>query len=76
MTRVVDNDQFLSGEEFFVYKFTPEQAGLGGLAFDEGAFGVFGYVIEGMENTVNVLETGDRIVSARIIAGQSRLKNV
>lgn len=41
-------DVFLDGtasaDEFFVYKFERRTAGLAGLSFDEGAFGVFGYV--------------------------------
>lgn len=75
MGRVPDSDQFLSGEEFFVYKFSPEQGGLAGLAFDEGAFSVFGYVVEGMETVISKLESGDKIVCARIVSGESRLKN-
>jgi hypothetical protein len=34
----------MAADEFFIYKFSREQAGLSGLAFDEGQFGVFGYV--------------------------------
>ena len=39
-------DGYSVSDEFFVYKFSKEQAGLSGLAFDEGIFGVFGYVTE------------------------------
>ena len=42
-------DGYSAGDEFFVFKFSKEQAGLSGLAFDEGIFGVFGYVTEGLE---------------------------
>ena len=44
MAHVPGTDSFVSGDEFFVGKFSTEQAGLAGLAFDEGTFGVFGYV--------------------------------
>ena len=37
-------DGYMAADEFFIYKFSREQAGLSGLAFDEGQFGVFGYV--------------------------------
>lgn len=75
MGRLDDVDGFMSGEEFFVYKFDPSQAGLAGLSFDEGEFGVFGYVTAGMEEVVAKLGTGDRIVSARVVSGQERLVN-
>ena len=39
-------DGYSVSDEFFVYKFSKEQAGLSGLAFDEGVFSVFGYVTE------------------------------
>lgn len=39
-------DGYSVSDEFFIYKFSKEQAGLSGLAFDEGIFGVFGYVTE------------------------------
>jgi hypothetical protein len=39
-------DGYSAADEFFIYKFSREQAGLSGLAFDEGIFGVFGYVTE------------------------------
>ena len=39
-------DGYSVSDEFFIYKFSKEQAGLSGLAFDEGVFGVFGYVTE------------------------------
>lgn len=48
------------------------QAGLSGLSFDEGTFGVFGYVTSGMENIVK-LQTGDIIRSARLTSGEDRL---
>ena len=39
-------DGYSVSDEFFMYKFSKEQAGLSGLAFDEGIFSVFGYVTE------------------------------
>lgn len=35
-----------SASEFFFYKFAPQSSGLAGLSFDEGNFGVFGYVTQ------------------------------
>jgi cyclophilin family peptidyl-prolyl cis-trans isomerase len=48
------------------------QAGLSGLSFDEGTFGVFGYVTSGMDNVAK-LQTGDVIRSAQLVAGKERL---
>lgn len=48
------------------------QAGLSGLSFDEGTFGVFGYVTSGMDNVAK-LQTGDVIRSAKLVAGKERL---
>jgi peptidyl-prolyl cis-trans isomerase B (cyclophilin B) len=48
------------------------QAGLSGLSFDEGTFGVFGYVTSGMDNVVK-LQTGDMIRSAKLTSGKERL---
>jgi hypothetical protein len=39
-------DGYSAADEFFIYKFSKEQAGLSGLAFDEGIFGICGYVTE------------------------------
>eukprot|EP00967_Tisochrysis_lutea_P117806 scaffold190816_cov21-Tisochrysis_lutea.AAC.2 len=41
---IPENDSYLSGDSFFMYRFSKQQAGLGGMAFDEGTFGVFGYI--------------------------------
>ncbi|KAF5829595.1 cyclophilin-type peptidyl-prolyl cis-trans isomerase [Dunaliella salina] len=46
---IPDNDSYLSGDSFFMYRFSKQQAGLGGMAFDEGTFGVFGYVTKGLD---------------------------
>ncbi|KAG2496893.1 hypothetical protein HYH03_004901 [Edaphochlamys debaryana] len=67
-----DTDAYLSGTDWFVYKFDKQQAGLAGLAFDEGTFGVFGYVTEGL-GTVTTLTPGDRIVEARVVSGADKL---
>jgi len=48
------------------------QAGLSGLSFDEGTFGVFGYVTSGMDSVAK-LQTGDVIRSAKLISGRERL---
>ena len=48
------------------------QAGLAGLSFDEGQFGVAGYLTKGAE-ALSRLEDGDRLVSARLISGADRL---
>ena len=50
-------DGYMAADEFFIYKFSREQAGLSGLAFDEGQFGVFGYVtaVRTLTRAANVL---------------------
>lgn len=48
------------------------QAGLSGLSFDEGTFGVFGYVTSGMDSVAK-LQTGDVIRSAKLISGRETL---
>lgn len=75
MTRLDGVDGYVSGEQFFVFKFSPDQAGLAGLAFEEGEFGVFGYVTAGMEDVIAKLDTGDRIVSAKLVSGIEKLAN-
>ncbi|CAL5227650.1 g10656 [Coccomyxa viridis] len=65
-------DGYSVSDEFFVYKFSKEQAGLSGLAFDEGIFSVFGYVTEGIE-LVQQLQSDDVIVSSRLLTGAERL---
>ncbi|WIA35054.1 hypothetical protein OEZ86_003543 [Tetradesmus obliquus] len=72
MTHLPDTESFLSGDEWFIYKFDKQQAGLSGLSFDEGTFGVFGYVTDGMA-VVTKLQTGDTIVSAKVVSGLERL---
>ncbi|GAX77222.1 hypothetical protein CEUSTIGMA_g4668.t1 [Chlamydomonas eustigma] len=72
MAHIPDSDSFLSGDEWFVFKFDKQQAGLSGLAFDEGTFSVFGYVTDGMD-TISKLKSGDVIVSAAVIEGKEKL---
>jgi len=62
----------VSATEWFMYKFDKGQSGLSGLSFDEGEFGVFGYVTEGAD-ILNRLENGDRILSCRVVQGADKL---
>jgi hypothetical protein len=73
MTHVPDSDVLLSGDEWFIFKFDRQQAGLAGLSFDEGRFGVFAYVTSGMDDVVARLESGDVIVRAEVVDGADRL---
>jgi peptidylprolyl isomerase len=73
MTHAPDTDVFASGDEWFIFKFDKQQAGLAGLSFDEGRFGVFGYVTGGMDAVVGKLQSGDVLVSAKIVAGADKL---
>lgn len=72
MARVERTDSFLSGDQWFIYKFDRQQGGLSGLSFDEGTFGVFGYVTAGLD-VVNSLKSGDVIVSAKVVSGADKL---
>jgi len=72
MTHIPGRDDFVDGEQFFVFKFDKTQAGLAGLSFDEGTFGVFGYVTKGL-NIASSLENGDIIKSARVVSGEEKL---
>ncbi|KAG2428968.1 hypothetical protein HXX76_011212 [Chlamydomonas incerta] len=71
--RLPATESYLSGTDWFVYKFDKQQAGLGGLAFDEGQFGVFGYVTEGLETVLPRLGPGDVIVEAKVVSGGDKL---
>ena len=65
-----------SASQFFIYLFDKRSAGLGGLAFEEGEFSVFGYVVKGEEEGfLNQLSSGDTIVRAKIISGGEKLVN-
>ena len=48
------------------------QSGLAGLSFDEGSFGVVGYVTRGQE-ALRSLEDGDLLVSTRLVSGEGKL---
>ncbi|PSC69067.1 peptidyl-prolyl cis-trans cyclophilin-type [Micractinium conductrix] len=63
---------YVSSRQFFIYKFSKQQAGLAGLSFDEGEFGVCGYITKGLD-AVGKLESGDRIVKATIVSGLDKL---
>ena len=53
-------------------RFDRNTGGLGGLSFDEGQFSVFGYVTSS-EEVLRQLQSGDRVVSAKLVSGQDRL---
>lgn len=65
----------VSDSQFFIYKFDKQQSGLSGLSFDEGEFGVFGYVVNGPQQLSKV-EQGDYIKRAEVVSGADRLINV
>mmetsp|Transcript_7178 Transcript_7178/g.18694 ORF Transcript_7178/g.18694 Transcript_7178/m.18694 type:complete len:360 (+) Transcript_7178:3-1082(+) len=72
MTHIQGREDFVDGEQFFVFKFDKTQAGLAGLSFDEGTFGVFGYVTRGL-SIASSLENGDIIKSATVVNGEEKL---
>ncbi|KAL3698067.1 hypothetical protein R1sor_012143 [Riccia sorocarpa] len=72
MAHNVQAEDFSSPSQFFFYLYEKRNAGLGGLAFDEGQFSVFGYVTKGKE-LLSQLKTGDIIKSATLVSGQDRL---
>ncbi|CAI5476940.1 unnamed protein product [Closterium sp. Yama58-4] len=72
MAHSPESDSFSHPSQFFLYKYDKRRSGLGGLAFDEGQFSVFGYVTKGRD-VLAQLRTGDVIQSARIVAGADRL---
>ncbi|GMH41914.1 hypothetical protein BSKO_09833 [Bryopsis sp. KO-2023] len=72
MARSKNQDYALASDEFFIYKFNRAQAGLAGMSFDEGRFGVFGYVVGGLD-AIESLTSGDTIVAAKLISGSERL---
>ena len=63
-----DTGGLASASQWFIYKYDRQAAGLAGLSFDEGQFGVVGYVTQGAE-ALSKLETGDRIVAAELLPG-------
>lgn len=72
-----------SASEFFFFLYSRQQAGLGGLAFEEGEFSVFGYATPssngrdggGADAAVLLpqISQGDVIVRSRILSGKDRL---
>lgn len=70
MTKLDDGNS--SGSDFFIFKYNRQQSGLSGLSFDEGRFGVFGYVTSNA-NVLQQIENGDRIVSSKFVSGIDKL---
>ena len=68
-----DSEGLAATESFFLYKFDRSASGLAGLAFDEGTFGVFGYVTQGAE-LLQQLDNGDVIKQMTLISGGDRLQ--
>jgi cyclophilin family peptidyl-prolyl cis-trans isomerase len=63
---------FVSSQQFFIYKYERQSSGLAGLSFDEGAFGVFGYITGDVDQLYRI-ENGDTLVSAKLISGKDKL---
>lgn len=72
--RSATDDGASSSSQFFLFNFDRRQAGLGGVAFEEGEFSTFGYVTKGLDY-VRDLRKGDVIVKASVTAGGDRLVN-
>jgi cyclophilin family peptidyl-prolyl cis-trans isomerase len=70
MTKSQDGSS--SPSEFFIFKYNRQQSGLSGFSFDEGQFGVFGYVTSD-ELILRQVEDGDTIVSAKVVDGEDKL---
>ena len=68
------SNKFNNTFQFFLFNFDRRQAGLGGVAFEEGEFSTFGYVTKGLDY-VRDLRKGDVIVKASVTAGEDRLVN-
>jgi len=71
-TNTTVTNGFVSDTNFFIFKFDRQRSGLSGLAFDEGQFGVFGYITSGADN-LNKIEEGDKIVSTKVVKGANKL---
>ena len=67
-------DSAVSATQFFIYLFDAQQAGLAGLSFDEGRYGVLGYVTDGAD-VLRQVRPGDRVAAVRVTSGQERLVN-
>jgi len=72
--RSATDDGASSSTQFFLFNFDRRQAGLGGVAFEEGEFSTFGYVTKGLDY-VKGLRKGDVIVKASVEKGGDRLVN-
>jgi cyclophilin family peptidyl-prolyl cis-trans isomerase len=66
------DDGYAAADEFFIYKFDRGSSGLAGLSFDEGTFGVFGYVTKGID-LVSQIASDDVIVKATLVSGKDKL---
>lgn len=71
MTKLDDGNS--SGSEFFLFKYNRQQSGLSGLSFDEGSFGVFGYVTSNAD-VLRQIQNGDMIVSSKLVSGIDKLR--
>lgn len=71
MTRA-PNDGYSSPSEFFIFKYNRQQSGLSGFSFDEGQFGVFGYVTSN-DDVLRQIEDGDMLLKAVVIKGEDKL---
>lgn len=65
-------DGYSSPSEFFIFKYNRQQSGLSGFSFDEGQFGVFGYVTSN-DDVLRQIEDGDILVKATIAQGGDKL---
>ena len=63
---------YVSAEQFFIYKFDRSSSGLAGFAYDEGSFGVFGYVVNGKE-LLSKIGDGDVLLHAKVLQGEDKL---
>lgn len=71
MTRA-PSDGYSSPFEFFIFKYNRQQSGLSGFSFDEGQFGVFGYVTSN-DDVLRQIEDGDLLMKATIVSGEDKL---
>ena len=73
--RSATDDGASSSTQFFLFNFDRRQAGLGGVAFEEGEFSTFGYVTKGLDYVKGLGAKGDVIVKASVEKGGDRLVN-
>lgn len=60
------------GSQWFMYRYARRTAGLGGLAFEEGSYSVFGYVVDGLD-LLRQLRSGDVVKEVRLVEGAENL---